>query len=150
MPLPAVSPGRLLERIGDDAPRGMTVLDRTRLTGRLRHFLFCVYDGPGSGHSVAGELVTDTVFAERARACGGTSICAAGLGRSGASRNCTPAAAPQHAGGPARIQRLVEGPEPTQSQNLRLISGLWITFEQVCEVSRKSLTELMKFAHQAC
>jgi hypothetical protein len=33
---PAVSPGRLLERIGDDAPRGMTVLDRTRLTGRLR------------------------------------------------------------------------------------------------------------------
>ena len=37
MPLPAVSPGRLLERTGDGAPRGMTVLDRTRLTGRLRH-----------------------------------------------------------------------------------------------------------------
>lgn len=36
---PAVSPGRLLERIGDDAPRGMIVLDRTRLTGRLRHFI---------------------------------------------------------------------------------------------------------------
>src|SRR5690606_11358724 len=39
-------------------------------------------------------------------------------------------------------------PVATHSQNLRLISGLWITFEQVCEVSRKSLTELMKFAHQ--
>ena len=38
MPRPAVSPGRLLERIGDDAPRGMTVHDRTRLIGRLRHF----------------------------------------------------------------------------------------------------------------
>src|SRR5690606_41397802 len=37
MPRPAESPGRLLERIGDDAPRGMTVHDRTRLTGRLRH-----------------------------------------------------------------------------------------------------------------
>src|SRR6478672_12945189 len=37
MPRPAVSPGRLLERTGDRAPRGMTVLDRTRLIGRLRH-----------------------------------------------------------------------------------------------------------------
>src|SRR5690606_25702724 len=36
MPLPAVCPGRPLERRGDTAPRGMTVLDRTRLTGRLR------------------------------------------------------------------------------------------------------------------
>src|SRR5690606_5330629 len=36
MPWPAVSPGRLLERIGDDAPRGMTVHDRTRLIGRRR------------------------------------------------------------------------------------------------------------------
>lgn len=36
---PAVSPGRLLERNGDVAPRGMTVHDRTRLTGRLRHFI---------------------------------------------------------------------------------------------------------------
>ena len=37
MPRPAVSPGRLLERSGDAAPRGMTVYDRTRLIGRLRH-----------------------------------------------------------------------------------------------------------------
>src|SRR5690606_2056401 len=37
MTRPAESPGRLLERIGDDAPRGMTVHDRTRLIGRLRH-----------------------------------------------------------------------------------------------------------------
>ena len=37
MARPASGPGRLLERIGDDAPRGMTVHDRTRLTGRLRH-----------------------------------------------------------------------------------------------------------------
>ncbi len=36
MTLPASGPGRLLERIGDDAPRGMTVHDRTRLIGRLR------------------------------------------------------------------------------------------------------------------
>ena len=35
MSWPATSPGRLLERIGDDAPRGMTVHDRTRLIGRL-------------------------------------------------------------------------------------------------------------------
>ncbi len=39
MTRPASGPGRLLERIGDDAPRGMTVHDRTRLTGRLRHLL---------------------------------------------------------------------------------------------------------------
>jgi len=39
MPRPAVSPGRLLERTGDGAPRGMTVHDRTRLTGRLRHLI---------------------------------------------------------------------------------------------------------------
>src|SRR5690606_39573064 len=38
MTRPAESPGRLLERIGDDAPRGMTVQDRTRLIGRLRRF----------------------------------------------------------------------------------------------------------------
>ena len=37
MARPASGPGRLLERIGDDAPRGMTVHDRTRLIGRLRH-----------------------------------------------------------------------------------------------------------------
>ena len=35
---PVPHPGRLLERNGDVAPRGMTVHDRTRLTGRLRHF----------------------------------------------------------------------------------------------------------------
>ncbi len=34
---PAEPPGRLLERTGDRAPRGMTVHDRTRLIGRLRH-----------------------------------------------------------------------------------------------------------------
>jgi len=33
---PALRPGRLLERAGDGTPRGMTVHDRTRLTGRLR------------------------------------------------------------------------------------------------------------------
>src|SRR5207342_2024781 len=38
MTRPASGPGRLLERIGDDAPRGMTAHDRTRLIGRLRHF----------------------------------------------------------------------------------------------------------------
>src|SRR5690606_14707962 len=36
-PVPAVSPGRLLERSGDATPRGMTVQDRTRLIGRRRH-----------------------------------------------------------------------------------------------------------------
>src|SRR3546814_3995620 len=36
MTLPASGPGRLLERSGDAAPRGMTVQDRTRLIGRLR------------------------------------------------------------------------------------------------------------------
>src|SRR5690606_16435992 len=44
MPRPAVPPGRLLERIGDDAPRGMTAHDRTRLIGRLRH----LSPGPGA------------------------------------------------------------------------------------------------------
>ena len=39
MARPAPGPGRLLERIGDGAPRGMTVHDRTRLIGRLRHQL---------------------------------------------------------------------------------------------------------------
>ena len=39
MPWPAVSPGRLLERSGDAAPRGMIAHDRTRLIGRLRHYL---------------------------------------------------------------------------------------------------------------
>ena len=37
MTWPASGPGRLLERNGDVAPRGMTVQDRTRLIGRLRH-----------------------------------------------------------------------------------------------------------------
>ncbi|SYZ56014.1 hypothetical protein CPBF426_34470 [Xanthomonas arboricola pv. juglandis] len=37
MAWPALDPGRLLERCGDVAPRRMTVHDRTRLTGRLRH-----------------------------------------------------------------------------------------------------------------
>ena len=32
-------PGWLLEACGDAGPRGMTVHDRTRLNGRLRHFL---------------------------------------------------------------------------------------------------------------
>ena len=40
MTLPASGPGRLLERSGDAAPRGMTVHDRTRLIGRLRHLRF--------------------------------------------------------------------------------------------------------------
>lgn len=35
MAWPALDPGRLLERYGDVAPRGMTVHDRTRLIGRL-------------------------------------------------------------------------------------------------------------------
>ncbi len=35
MAWPALGPGRLLERCGDAAPRGMTVHDRTRLIGRL-------------------------------------------------------------------------------------------------------------------
>jgi len=38
--LPASGPGRLLERSGDAAPRGMTVHDRTRLIGRLRPRVF--------------------------------------------------------------------------------------------------------------
>ena len=38
MARPASGPGRLLERNGDVAPRGMTVHDRTRLIGRLRRF----------------------------------------------------------------------------------------------------------------
>jgi len=38
MAWPALDAGRLLERTGDRAPRGMTVLDRTRLTGRLGLF----------------------------------------------------------------------------------------------------------------
>lgn len=40
MARPASGPGRLLERRGDAAPRGMAVHDRTRLTGRLRPFPF--------------------------------------------------------------------------------------------------------------
>ena len=32
------SPGALLEHCGDAVPRGMVVHDRTRLSGRLRHF----------------------------------------------------------------------------------------------------------------
>ena len=38
MAWPASGPGRLLERYGDVAPRGMTVHDKTRLIGRLRRF----------------------------------------------------------------------------------------------------------------
>jgi hypothetical protein len=36
MKLLAEPAGRLLERTGNRAPRGMTVHDRTRLTGQLR------------------------------------------------------------------------------------------------------------------
>ena len=43
MSRPAMSPGRLLERNGDVAPRGMTVHDRTRLIGRLRAFPGCAW-----------------------------------------------------------------------------------------------------------
>jgi hypothetical protein len=39
MAWPALDAGRLLEPLGDDRPRGMTVHDRIRLTGRLP-FLF--------------------------------------------------------------------------------------------------------------
>jgi hypothetical protein len=35
--------GRLLERAGNRTPRGMTVHDRTRLTGQL-HFLLFLYE----------------------------------------------------------------------------------------------------------
>jgi len=38
MAWPALHPGRLLEATGDSRPRRMTVLDRTRLTGRLLFF----------------------------------------------------------------------------------------------------------------
>ena len=37
MAWPALDPGRLLERCGNAAPRGMAVHDRTRLIGRLPH-----------------------------------------------------------------------------------------------------------------
>ena len=48
MAWPALDAGRLLERTGDRAPRGMTVLDRTRLTGRLApSFLSIAGDLPG-------------------------------------------------------------------------------------------------------
>jgi hypothetical protein len=40
MAWPASDAGRLLERVGDGAPRGMIVLDRTRLIGPLCTF-FC-------------------------------------------------------------------------------------------------------------
>lgn len=39
MAWPALGPGRLLERCGNAAPRGMAVHDRTRLIGRLPIFL---------------------------------------------------------------------------------------------------------------
>jgi hypothetical protein len=45
MSWPATLPGRLLERIGDDAPRGMIAQDRTRLTGRLRPSAFHALHG---------------------------------------------------------------------------------------------------------
>src|SRR5690606_4529042 len=55
MTWPASGPGRLLERSGDAAPRGMTVHDRTRLTGRLRLFLLGMkgIKGIGNGGSEA-------------------------------------------------------------------------------------------------
>ena len=39
---PALDSGRLLEVVSDGDPRGMTVLDRTRLTGQLLFFLLLV------------------------------------------------------------------------------------------------------------
>ena len=53
MSWPATSPGRLLERIGDDAPRGMTVHDRTRLIGRLCRFFRAMHGK--SAHDSQGE-----------------------------------------------------------------------------------------------
>src|SRR5690606_14454516 len=41
------------------------------------------------------------------------------------------------------------GPSP-HSQNLRRISGLWIRLELLREVLGKSLSGLMRFAHQSC
>ena len=37
---PALDPGRLLEVVSDGDPRGMTVLDKTRLIDRLSSFLY--------------------------------------------------------------------------------------------------------------
>ena len=37
---PALGSGRLLEAVSDGCRRGMTVLDRTRLTGQLLFFPF--------------------------------------------------------------------------------------------------------------
>ena len=50
----ALLPGRLLERIGNNTPRGMVAHDRTRLNDRLPHFLPFLFHGfpPGAGQCV--------------------------------------------------------------------------------------------------
>ena len=57
MTRPASGPGRLLERIGDDAPRGMTVQDRTRLIGRLRHFSWLCQENPTLASQTLGPAM---------------------------------------------------------------------------------------------
>src|SRR5690606_10811060 len=133
MPRPAVSPGRLLERRGDAAPRGMTVQDRTRLIGRLRTSFHGLPRSCGAGG--VGALPADVM----ARSPGRCSLRSAAA--SGAGPNPVSAPSPQGLNGPVRWP---------ESQNLRLNSHLWKTFELVCEHLRKPLTRQAIFLSTAC
>jgi len=54
----ALFPGRLLERTGNGAPRGMTVHDRTRLIGQLLHFFLDRYvDGIVAAFRTSKQLL---------------------------------------------------------------------------------------------
>ena len=64
MTWPASGPGRLLERNGDVAPRGMTVHDRTRLNGRLRHLFLTAPTGEPAIIGV-GNQAAESKYAER-------------------------------------------------------------------------------------
>ena len=179
MTRPASGPGRLLERNGDVTPRGMTVLDRTRLIGRLRHFPFfpgaTLRQGPCRG--TIGfpwfPCKARAWFREPLASMTSTSVGAAASGRvlplaragkprllprqhrsrpscSGGRHRGRPNVAVQDGGRDGRVKESVPTRVDPQSQNLRLNSDLWKTFELFSQDCRKPLTQQAIFSFESC
>jgi len=176
MTLPASGPGRLLERSGDAAPRGMTVHDRTRLIGRLRHS-YRHRSGLRPRHPRAFRSRDQGLGVRRRHEGGhwrlagadGKSRRTAGSGSLATLRGILVESVPRlpivsisgtmrssptldaiSAARPSAMSRSRSDcdAEPN-SQNLRRIRCLWIKLEQFSQVSRKSLTPLTKIPPEA-
>jgi hypothetical protein len=165
MTWPASGPGRLLERIGDDAPRGMTVHDRTRLTGRLRHLLPKRRPtNPDLWREAPKTRIRGSRYVHAdPRRCRGAPLTQGGYDRMrdlaalnlvGACFFCCQAQSRLALPKGTRLAWFGEGLEfpslDPESQNLRLNSSLWIKLEQVSQVGCKSLTPLGKMTRESC